>query len=124
MRGGADFNILLRCQRLMQQYVVDMYAKIETERLCFLRREQTKLRAEQYGELRDALLASDGDPRNIGKKVILPSSYTGGPRYMHERTQDAMCYVRKFGRPSPFITMTCNPGWKEITDELLPMQTA
>ena len=21
MRGGADFNILLRCQRLMQQYV-------------------------------------------------------------------------------------------------------
>ncbi|XP_062518309.1 uncharacterized protein LOC134193499 [Corticium candelabrum] len=124
MRGGADFNILLRCQRLMQQYVVDMYAKIETERLCFLRREQTKLRAEQYGELRDALLASDGDPTNIGKTVILPSSYTGGPRYMHERTQDAMCYVRKFGRPSLFITMTCNPGWKEITDELLPMQTA
>ena len=35
-----------------------------------------------------------------------------------------MCYVRKFGRPSLFITMTCNPGWKEITDEMLPKQTA
>jgi hypothetical protein len=35
-----------------------------------------------------------------------------------------MCYVRKFGRPSLFITVTCNPGWKEIKDELLPGQTA
>ncbi|GFQ98605.1 ATP-dependent DNA helicase [Trichonephila clavata] len=50
--------------------------------------------------------------------VVLPSSFTGGSRYMHERTQDAMTYVRHFGRPDLFITFTCNPKWPEIVDLL------
>ncbi|XP_044741944.1 uncharacterized protein LOC123302915 [Chrysoperla carnea] len=50
--------------------------------------------------------------------VVLPSSFTGGPRYMHERTQDAMTYVRHYGRPDLFITFTCNPKWPEITELL------
>ncbi|GFV81297.1 ATP-dependent DNA helicase [Trichonephila clavipes] len=37
---------------------------------------------------------------------------------MHERTQDAMTYVRHFGRPDLFITFTCNPKWPEIVDLL------
>lgn len=40
--------------------------------------------------------------------MILPSSYVGGPRYMHERTQDYMTYVRNYGRPDLFITVTYN----------------
>jgi hypothetical protein len=54
--------------------------------------------------------------------VILPSTFTGGPRYMHERTQDAMTYVRHYGRPNLFITFTCNPRWDEIKELLLPGQ--
>ncbi|GFR22422.1 ATP-dependent DNA helicase [Trichonephila clavata] len=49
--------------------------------------------------------------------VVLPS-FTGGSRYMHERTQDAMTYVRHFGRPDLFITLTCSPKWPEIVDLL------
>ena len=37
---------------------------------------------------------------------------------MHERTQDAMSYVRTSGRPDLFITFTCKPKWKEIQREL------
>ncbi|GFQ95754.1 helitron_like_N domain-containing protein [Trichonephila clavata] len=37
---------------------------------------------------------------------------------MHERTQDAMTYVRNYGRPDLFITFTCNPAWPEIENEL------
>ena len=37
----------------------------------------------------------------------------------HERQQDAMTYVRKFGSPNLFITMTCNPNWLEIQNNLL-----
>lgn len=33
---------------------------------------------------------------------------------MHERTQDALTYVRHYGRPDLFITFTCNPKWPEI----------
>ncbi|KAJ8871472.1 hypothetical protein PR048_027789 [Dryococelus australis] len=36
-------------------------------------------------------------------------------RYMHGRTQEAFCYVRKYGRPDLFITFTTNPKWNEIT---------
>lgn len=33
-----------------------------------------------------------------------------------------MTYVRHYGRPDLFITFTCNPKWKEITDALMPSQ--
>jgi len=32
--------------------------------------------------------------------------------------------VRKFGKPDLFVTFTCNPKWKEITNALLLGQTA
>ena len=117
-RGGADFNILLRCGQLFHQYLVDMYAKIESERLLFIKLNQTKLRAENYEHLKDAM-ENDGDARNVGKLTILPYSFTGGPRYMHERTQDAMTYVRNYGSPDLFITFTCNPKWPEIKAALI-----
>ena len=74
-------NHLLFARRLFQQFLVDTYCKIETERLNFLKREQKTLRADNYQNFRDSILSGDADPRNIGHKVILPSSYTGGPRY-------------------------------------------
>lgn len=41
--------------------------------------------------------------------VILPATYNGSPRHMHEYAQDALTYVRRYGRPDLFITFTCNP---------------
>jgi hypothetical protein len=38
--------------------------------------------------------------------------------------QDAMLLVQKFENPDLFITMTCNSGWDEIRNELLPRQIA
>jgi hypothetical protein len=42
---------------------------------------------------------------------------------MHEYAQDAMTYVRNYGRPDLFITFTCNSGWPDIKEELLPGQS-
>lgn len=42
---------------------------------------------------------------------------------MHEKTMDAMTYVRNFGTPNLFITFTCNPNWMEIKRELKHGQT-
>src|SRR2546429_2100799 len=33
-----------------------------------------------------------------------------------------MAIVREFGKPDLFVTVTCNPAWPEIVDELLPNQ--
>lgn len=114
-------NVILKCRRLFQQFAVDMYVKVETERLAFIRFNQAKLRSEDYIHLRDAI-HSDGDVQNIGRLTILPSSYIGSPRHMHEYAQDAMTYVRNYGTPDLFITFTCNPKWTEIERELEPGQ--
>ena len=98
-----------------------MYTKIETDQLTFIHWNQKTLRAENYIHLCDAI-NNEGDVKNIGQLCILPSSFTGGPRYMHEKTQDAMTYVRQYGRPDLFITFTCNPKWPEITQELFEGQ--
>lgn len=41
----------------------------------------------------------------------------GSTKNMQERYQDAMCLVRKFGKPDIFL-MTCNPRCPEIKDNL------
>ena len=87
---------------------------------------QMKLQAELYQGLTDAMQSSEGqiDGSQIGKKVILPSSFTGSSRYQHQLYQDAMAIVLQVGKPDFFIIFTCNPQWKEITDALLEQQTA
>ncbi|GFV91224.1 ATP-dependent DNA helicase [Trichonephila clavipes] len=121
IRKNED-NYILKYRLLFHQYIVDMYVKIETERLLFLRLNQTKLRYEEYIHLRDAVV-NEGNTTNIGKMIILPSSYIGSPRHMQEYAQDAMAYVRHYGRPDLFITFTCNPAWDEIQQLLLPGQS-
>ncbi|XP_063920741.1 uncharacterized protein LOC135135573 [Zophobas morio] len=115
-------NRLLYYRIRFIQYLVDMYAKIETERLNYIRYNQAYLRVDSYVHLKDAIGRQDTDIVQLGNRVVLPSSFTGSPRYMHERTQDAMTYVRHYGRRDLFITFTCNPQWKDIADALLPGQ--
>lgn len=43
---------------------------------------------------------------------------------MHKRTQDAFCYVRKYGRPDLFITFTANPQQIETSELLFPSQAS
>ena len=38
--------------------------------------------------------------------------------------EDAMAIIKKYGKPDLFITFTCNPKWREITENLYPGQTA
>ncbi|CAF1919182.1 unnamed protein product [Rotaria magnacalcarata] len=41
---------------------------------------------------------------------------------MHEYTQDAMTYVKNYGRPDLFVTFTRNATWEQIQEELLDGQ--
>lgn len=47
-----------------------------------------KLRSEEYDHLKDALEITDGHLFEIGKMVVLQSTFGGGPCYMHEPTED------------------------------------
>ncbi|MCO5553366.1 hypothetical protein L7F22_006887 [Adiantum nelumboides] len=113
---------LLRGGRLLQQFMVDAYCTIEDCRLSWVRNHQHTLRAKLYAGLIDMARSNEGDilGQSVGRRIVLPSSFTGGPRHMYQLYQDAMAIVRAKGKPDLFITFTCNPNWPEVTQALLP----
>ena len=115
----SDLSNLHMCGRLFHQYLVDMFAKVEQQRLNYIKCNQQKIRVDLCSGLADTISAGDSNPRDVGCKVILPSSFTGSPRQMFELYQDSMSIVRKYGKPDLFITFTCNRKWIEISSALI-----
>ncbi|XP_074096362.1 uncharacterized protein LOC141525697 [Cotesia typhae] len=116
----SDFNVFLNGGRLFQQWLVDSYVKIEKDRIIYCKEHQNQLRVDTYQGLHDHLQNKANDSHSqIGKVIILPSPFSGSPRNMLQNYQDAMAIVRKHGKTDLFITMTCNPNWKEIKENLL-----
>ncbi|XP_075492636.1 uncharacterized protein LOC142530705 [Primulina tabacum] len=120
----TDMSVLLYGGRLLQQFVVDMYIKLETTRLDYHRRNQSEIRAEMYQGIVDSVVNGETRGSEIGHRVVLPASFIGGPRDMRKRYLDAIALVRALGKPDLFITMTCNPECKEIKDNLFVGQVA
>lgn len=71
----------------------------------------------------DTLAAGEARASEVGRRIVLPRSFPGGDRDVQARFLDAMTLVQRFGKPNYFVTMTCNPYWEEIIQELLPGQT-
>ncbi|KAG5564858.1 hypothetical protein RHGRI_000901 [Rhododendron griersonianum] len=111
-------SILLESARLLQQFTVDMYVKIETSRLDYFRNKQEEIRADLYQGIVDSIGQGESDPSKIGKRIVLPGSFIGGPRDMRKRYLDAMTLVERYGKPDLFLTMTCNPNWQEVKNEM------
>ena len=115
----AEENPLHCCKRGFGEWCCESYALVEEERLRFYRSDafQNQLRRTSF----DHIVRSDAQlGAQIGQRVILPASYMGSPRNMYLRYADAMALVRRYGKPSFFITFTCNAQWPEILRELRP----
>ncbi|XP_023741779.1 uncharacterized protein LOC111889853 [Lactuca sativa] len=87
---------------------------IESERLYYVRKKQKVLRCESYENLRNFQHQGNKNISEIGQRVILHSSFTGGAHYMMQNYLDAMSLCKWFGYPDFFITFTCNPKWSEV----------
>ncbi|XP_019163618.1 PREDICTED: uncharacterized protein LOC109159959 [Ipomoea nil] len=110
----TEVSTILYSRRLFQQFLVDAYTIVESGGLIYIRTNQKALRCEAYKGLSDAVTRGEVYPSTLGKRIILPSSFTGGARYMIQNYQDAMVICRWIGYPNLFITFTCNPKWPEI----------
>jgi hypothetical protein len=117
-------NPILYGRSLGQQFMVDQFAKVELSRLMYIENHQKELRAEIYSGAKDAMKSDGKGLSEVGKKVILPSSFTSGSRYMHQQYLDAIALYQRYGHPHLFITMTCNPFWPEIQENLKEGETA
>ncbi|GJY03463.1 helicase [Tanacetum coccineum] len=104
--------------RLFQQYLVDAFTTIKEQRLNWTRNNQDTLRLDLYHNLCDAVTRGDTSATGVGKRIVLPQTYIGRPRYMMHNYQDAMALYRTYGNPGMFITFTSNLKWPEIAEML------
>ncbi|CAI9265813.1 unnamed protein product [Lactuca saligna] len=75
-------NLILLGRRLLQQFVVDMYIKIETSRLLFCKLNQKKIRSDLYQGSVDRVNAGEVEPSIVGQRIVLLASFIGGPHDM------------------------------------------
>ncbi|GJS54075.1 hypothetical protein Tco_0627437 [Tanacetum coccineum] len=93
------YALLLRGRRLFQQYLVDAYISIKQNRLDYIQSKQDMFRSGYLQGVHDALLKGDSDGHDVGKRIILPASFTGGPRYMYKHYEDALAICRVHENP-------------------------
>nr|GEU93967.1 ATP-dependent DNA helicase PIF1-like [Tanacetum cinerariifolium] len=67
----------------------------------------------------DVVTRGDTSATGLGKRIVLPRTYVGSPRYMMHNYQDAMALCRTYGNPDLFVTFTSNPKWPEMLAYIL-----
>ncbi|VDL82852.1 unnamed protein product [Nippostrongylus brasiliensis] len=86
-----EWNPLLYGGKLLQQFNVDAYVKIERNRLHYQRTHQKELRLDKFIGLADYVGQEDTDITGPpGRIIVLGSSFEGDPRNMQQSYQDAM----------------------------------
>ncbi|KAG5108339.1 hypothetical protein JHK84_045246 [Glycine max] len=116
-----EAQTLLHSRKLFQQFIVEAYTMVESERLSYIKNNQKKLRVDKYCSLQSSLDTGTSNGLTKGKRVILPSTFVGSPHYMDQLYFDGMAICGHVGFPNLFITLTCNPNWPEIRRLLSPL---
>ena len=116
-----EAQTLLHSRKLFQQFIVEGYTMVESERLSYIRNNQKKLRVDKYCSLQNSLDTGTTKGLTKGKRVILPSMFIRSPHYMDQLYFDGMAICSHVGFPNLFITLTCNPNWLEIRRLLSPL---
>jgi hypothetical protein len=134
---------------LGQTYLVDNTSRWIDFRLRFVEKNQKLImggesvpnnkRRMRGGNLEDAYDTSDSDSDDDlddeedfvveehdtnskfrkQKKCFLSQSHHGSRRHLRKKSRDALSLVAEYGRPTFFLTLTCNPDWEEL-QEVIP----
>ncbi|KAL5193130.1 Replication protein A DNA-binding subunit A [Glycine soja] len=92
----------LHSRRLFQQWIVDGYCMIESQKLNYVTQHQQQLRVDKYINLN----VCNNAPETLGNEK--------GQRYMEQLYFDGMTICGHIGFPDLFLTLTCNLVWPEI----------
>ncbi|GJU24820.1 ATP-dependent DNA helicase PIF1-like protein [Tanacetum coccineum] len=104
---------LHRGGRLFQQYLIDAFTAIEEQRLSWTQNNQDTLHVVLYHNVVDSITKGDTDAAGLGKRIMLPISFTGGPRCKASTDIDDIILAEL---PSP----TTDPiGYKAVLDYML-----
>ena len=106
--------------RLGQIYLCDSVSRAIDYRLRFYKFNQKNI----FGIDQENIDDNEDNDDKQGQKTFLSQSMHGSRRHLRALAKNALALVSEYGRPSVFITLTCNPNWPEIIEQLLPGQTA
>ncbi|GJZ20343.1 DNA helicase [Tanacetum coccineum] len=67
-------------------------------RIDYIREHQNDIRNKYLSGIYDAINQGDNDGSDCGSRLILPQSFTGGPRYMYSHYLDALAICRVHDR--------------------------
>lgn len=117
----------LQFGRLAGEYLVDMYSRVEDERLSYIRRalqqQMNQIEDFQYSNSQDLEEYSALESYS-NRGIVLPASFLGSRAWAASEVADSLALCRTKGKPSFFITITTNPNWPEIQARLAQGQTA
>ena len=83
LQRRQEFSPLQWAGRLLQKMIIDAWVCVESNPLRFRRKNQSKLRADLYSGLQDAMAGGiEDNVERLGRQVILASSFIGGPRHI------------------------------------------
>ena len=96
--------------RLSQIYLCDSVSRAIDYRLRFYKYNQKNM----FGIDNETNDNSDDEDDKSRTKTFLSQSMHGSRRHLRSLAKNALALVSEYGRPSLFITLTCNPNWPEI----------
>ena len=110
-------RVFQRNSRIAQEWITDSLSRSEKNQLTFIESEPSQKRLATARSI-----SRTSSTEKHGQ--LLPVSFHSYPAKRKHDTEDALAVVNKKGKPHLMITMTCNPLWPEIVQNLLPGQQA
>ena len=110
-------RVFQRNSRIAQEWITDSLSRSEEDQLTCIESEPIQKRLATARSISQT--SSTEKPGQL-----LPVSFHGPPAKRKHDTEDALAVVNRKGKPHLMITMTCNPLWPEIVQNLLPGQQA
>lgn len=104
--------------RLGQTFLVDNLSRAIDYRLAWYQQHQQDI--FNIGSIHESNNGNDDESQPF--KSFLSQSCHGSRRHLRKLSTNALTIVSEFGRPSLFITLTCNAFWPELIEMLLPGQ--
>ena len=108
--------------RLGQTFLVDNVSRAIDYRLNWYKKHQEDV----FGITPKTISESSQELNENGiienEESFLGQSFHGSRRHLRSLSANALSIVSEYGRPSIFITLTCNAYWNEITEMLLESQ--
>jgi hypothetical protein len=71
---NKDFSPLLFSNKLLNQYILDAFVKIEANRINWVKTHQSELHVEQYKDLMD-YARNNTDVEAMGRVTFIPSTF-------------------------------------------------